>query len=56
MLKRSLELWSLAWQMFYPYVMISATQARESDDLRHAMSPFLSFLLLFLARKESWDM
>ena len=30
--------------MFYPYVTKSAAQFRESDDLRHAMSPFsLSF-------------
>ena len=26
--------------MFYPYVTISAAQARKSDDLHHAMSPF----------------
>ena len=42
------SLWSISWlchQMFYACVTISATQARESDDLRHAMSPFsLSFL------------
>ena len=32
--------------MFHPYVTISAAQARESDDLRHVMSPFsLSFFL-----------
>ena len=29
--------------MFYPYVMISAAQACESDDLRHEMSPFSLF-------------
>ena len=31
----------------YPYVMISAAQARESDDLRHTMSPFSLFLSPF---------
>ena len=30
--------------MFYSYVTISAAQAHESDDLRHAMSPFSLFL------------
>ena len=37
------RLWSISWlhhQMFYPCVTISAAQARKSDDLRHAMSPF----------------
>ena len=34
-------------QMFYPYVTISVAQARESDDLRHAMSPFSLFLYSF---------
>ena len=34
-------------QMFYPYVTISAAQAHESDDLRHAMSPFSLFLSSF---------
>ena len=41
------SLWSISWlrhHMFYPYVMISAAQARKSDDLRHAMSPFSLFL------------
>ena len=33
--------------MFYPYVTISAAQARESGDLRHAMSPFSLFLSSF---------
>ena len=33
--------------MFYPYVTISAAQARESDDLLHAMSPFSLFLYSF---------
>ena len=40
---------SISWlrhQMFYPYIMISDAQARESDDLRHAMSPFSLFLSL----------
>ena len=35
--------WSISWlhhHMFYFYVMISATQARESDDLRHATLSF----------------
>ena len=44
------SLWSISWlrhQMFYPYVTISAAQARESDDLRHAMSPFSLFLSSF---------
>ena len=38
---------SISWlrhQIFYPYVTISATQTRESDDLHHAMSPFSLFL------------
>ena len=41
------SLWSISWlrhQMFYPYVMISAAQARESDDLHRVMSPFSLFL------------
>ena len=33
--------------MFYPYVPISAAQARKSDDLCHAMSPFSFFLFSF---------
>ena len=33
--------------MFYPHVMISAALARESDDLRQAMSPFSLFLSSF---------
>ena len=33
--------------MFYPYVTISAAQARERDDLRHAMSTFSLFLSSF---------
>ena len=33
--------------MFYPYVTISATQARERDDVRHAMTPFSLFLSSF---------
>ena len=44
------RLWSISWlhhQMFYPYVTISAAQARKSDDLRHAMSPFSLFLSSF---------
>ena len=41
--------------MFYPYVTISAAQAHESDDLRHAMSPLYLFLLI-RATRESWDM
>ena len=44
------SLWSISWlrhQMFYPYVTISAAQARESDDLRHVMSPFSLFLSSF---------
>ena len=44
------RLWSVSWlchQMFYLYVTISAAQARESDDLRHAMSPFSLFLSSF---------
>ena len=30
--------------------MISATQARESDDLRHEMWPFFSLSFLFFGR------
>ena len=30
--------------MFHPYITISAAQARESDDLRHAISPFSVFV------------
>ena len=44
------SLWSISWlrhQMFYPYIMISVAQARESDDLHHAMSPFSLFLSSF---------
>ena len=44
------RLWSISWlrhQMFYPYIMIPAAQACESDDLRHAMSPFSRFLSSF---------
>ena len=33
--------------MFYPHVTISAAQTRESDDLRHATSPFSLFLYSF---------
>ena len=37
--------------MFYAYVMISAAQACESDDLRHVMSQFsLSFLFFGCAK------
>ena len=32
---------------FTPYIMISAAQAHESDDLHHAMSPFSLFLSSF---------
>ena len=46
------SLWSISWlrhQMFYPYIMISAAQARESDDLHHhTMSPSSLFLSSFL--------
>ena len=51
LLNASGSLWSTSWlrhQMFYPYVMISAGQARESDDLRHAMSPYSLCLSSFL--------
>ena len=44
------SLWStscLRHQMFYPYVTISAAQARESNDLRHTMLPFSLFLSFF---------
>ena len=44
------SLWSISWlhhQMFYPYVTISAAQACESDNLRHAMSQFSLFLSSF---------
>ena len=44
------SLQSISWlhhQMFYPKVTISATQAHESDDLRHEMSPFSLFLSSF---------
>ena len=34
-------------QMFYSYVMISAAQAHERDDLRHTMSPFSLFVSSF---------
>ena len=40
-------LWTISWlqhQMFYPYATTSATQAHESDNLRHAMSLFSLFL------------
>ena len=53
------SLWSISWlrhQIFYPNIMISAAQARESDDLRHVMSPFLFLFLLSWIHKESWDM
>ena len=43
--------WSISWlrhQMFYPYVTITAAQARENGNLRHAMSPFSLFLSSFL--------
>ena len=33
----------LRHQMFYPYVTISATQARKSDDLPHTMWPISLF-------------
>ena len=39
--------------MFYPYVTISAAQARESDDLRHAMSLFSLFAFYFLGRAKN---
>ena len=40
--------------MFYPYVTISAAQARKSDDLRHAMSPFSLFLsFVFFGRAKN---
>ena len=45
------SLWSISWlchQMFYPYVKISAAQARESDNLRHALTPFSLCLSSFL--------
>ena len=45
------SLWSVSWlrhQMFHPYIRISAAQARESDDLRHAMSAFSFCLSSFL--------
>ena len=41
-------------QMCYPYIisiLISATQARKNDNLRHAMSPFSLPLLLFSLAK-----
>ena len=50
------RLWRISWlrhQMFYPYVTISAAQARESDDLRHAMSPFFSFSFFFSGRTKN---
>ena len=34
--------------MFYSYVTISAAQARESDKLHHAMTPFSLSLSSFL--------
>ena len=40
-------LWHWHHQMFYPFVTISAAPARESDDLRHAMSAFSLFLSSF---------
>ena len=46
----SSAVWSISWlrhQIFYPYVMISAAQVRESDDLRYVMSPFSLFLSSF---------
>ena len=45
------SLWSISWlchQMFYPYVRISAAQARESDNLRHALMLFSLCLSSFL--------
>ena len=45
------SLWSISrlhHQMFYPYVLISAAHACESDDLCHVMSPFSLFLSSFL--------
>ena len=48
------RLWSISWlphQMFYTYIMISAGQARECDDLHHVMSPFSLFLSSFLGAK-----
>ena len=44
-------LWHWHHQMFYPFVTISAAPARESDDLRHAMSPFSLFLSSFLGAR-----
>ena len=44
------SLQSISWlchQMFYTYVMISAAQARKSDNLHHTMSPFSLFLYFF---------
>ena len=44
------RLQNISWlhhQMFYPYDMSSPAQARESDDLRHAMSPFSLLLSSF---------
>ena len=45
-------LWSISWmdhQMFYSYTTISAAQARESEDLHHAMSPFSLFSFFFFS-------
>ena len=50
------SLWSISQlrhQMFYPYVTISAAQAHESDDLRHAMLPFFLFLSSFLGTQRN---
>ena len=44
---------SISWlchQMFYPYVKMSATQARDIDNLRHSRSPFSFCLSLFFFR------
>ena len=39
--------------MFYPYVTISATQARVSDDQRYVMSPFFSLSFFFFGRAKN---
>ena len=44
------SLWSTSWlrhQMFYTYITISATQARENDDLHRTISPFSPYLSSF---------
>ena len=48
---------SISWlrhQMIYANVMISAAQARESDDLRYAMSPFSLFLSSFFGHVKNF--